>query len=123
MRDDDTTLYQLKEEVAKFRDERDWSQFHNAKNLSMAIAVEAGELMEHLMWKNEQEVESYLQKEEEKKEVVHELADTVIACLLLADELEINLAQAISTKLAKNKEKYPPELARGKAKKYTEYQE
>jgi NTP pyrophosphatase (non-canonical NTP hydrolase) len=107
-----TEIQQIIEAVIKFRDERDWKQFHNAKDLSIAINVEAGELLELFLWKSADAA-----KEERIEE---ELADVLIFCLLLAHEKGIDVKQAIFNKLTANDEKYPVDKSKGNAKKYTE---
>lgn len=115
---DDATLDQLRTAVAAFRDERDWAQFHSPKNLAIAIAVEAAELLEVFLWRRETD-----QLNEDKAEhAAQEMADVLIFLLSLADALDIDLAAEMINKLAKNDEKYPKEVVRGSAKKYTEYE-
>jgi NTP pyrophosphatase (non-canonical NTP hydrolase) len=104
----DTLLQALK----KFRDERDWEQFHNAKDLALAINVEAGELLELFLWKNA--------GDENKEKVKEELADIFSFALLLADKYGLDVEAIIEEKIKANGEKYPVEKAKGTAKKYTE---
>ena len=104
----DTLLQALK----KFRDERDWEQFHNAKDLALAINVEAGELLELFLWKNA--------GEENKEKVKEELADIFSFALLLADKYGLDVEAIIEEKIKVNAEKYPVDKAKGTAKKYTE---
>jgi len=103
-------LQELISEVVDFRDERDWKQFHNGKDLSMCIAIEAAELQEVFLWRKPEEADVSKVKEE--------LADVLIASLLLAHEYELDLPTIIRTKLQRNKEKYPVEKAKGSNKKY-----
>ncbi len=117
--DKHTTIAQLKEKVEVFMHERDWRQFHAPKNMSMAIAVEAAELMEHFLWVDAQE--SYRICEEKRTDVSHELIDVMFACLELADILQIDIATAFEEKLALNRQKYPVEKVKGKSDKYTAY--
>ncbi|MFP4542437.1 MAG: nucleotide pyrophosphohydrolase [Opitutales bacterium] len=120
MQDDATTLAELRARVLAFVQERDWEQFHSPKNLSMALAAEAGELMEHFLW-----VESAASCDLDTKpglraKVEEEIADVVIYALEFANACQTDLAAAIERKLARNAEKYPVEKARGRADKYTE---
>lgn len=105
-------LNQLIDLVRKFRDERDWAQFHNAKDLAAGLSIEASELLEQFLWKQP--------KEADPAKVQAELADVLIFALLLAHEQKIDLTQAITQKLAENAAKYPVEKAKGRATKYDE---
>jgi NTP pyrophosphatase (non-canonical NTP hydrolase) len=105
-------LNQLIDLVRKFRDERDWAQFHNAKDLAAGLSIEAAELLEQFLWKQP--------KEADPAKVQAELADVLIFALLLAHEQKIDLTQAITQKLAENAAKYPVEKAKGRATKYDE---
>lgn len=118
--DTETTIGQLKEIVEKFIAERDWQQFHNGKNLSMAIAVEAAELMEHFMW-----AESATTSFDEKKrtEIEYELVDILFAVLAFANRYNIDLTTAFLEKQKIKAEKYPVELAKGRSDKYHAYEE
>ena len=121
MADEKITLQDLKERMATFVRERDWEQFHNPKNLSMSIAIEAGELMEHFQWLT---VEQSQQLDAEAlQEIGEELADIVIYSLSMANDLQIDLADTVLAKMEKNCRKYPKERVRGKAHKYTYYQQ
>lgn len=99
-------------ELIKFRNERDWEQFHNAKDLVLAINVEAGELLELFLWKNAEEVK--------KEKVKEELADVFAFAFLLADKYGFDVKQIILEKVKQNGEKYPVDKAKGTAKKYDE---
>ena len=107
-------------EVRRFRDERDWSQFHTPKNLAAAIAIEAAELQEQFLWKTDKEIERNLKGGPKREAVGDEIADVLMFALLLADRLDIDVAKAIAYKLAANELKYPVALARGNARKYTD---
>ena len=96
--------------IRKFRNDRDWSQFHTPENLAKAISIEAGELLEHFLWDNDFN----------KKEVCEELADVLIYCIHMADSLDVDLEDIISQKMDINEKKYPVEKAKGNSKKYTE---
>ena len=117
--DRDTTVAELKELVAKFRDERDWKQFHNPKDLAVSINIEAGELLELFQWRSGDEVEADLRDSEQLRRLREEVADIVVYCLNMSDTVGFDLAEAIVEKLEQNAAKYPADKARGSAKKYT----
>lgn len=121
MNDQDTTLQQLREKVADFVRERDWEQFHTPKNLSMSIAIEAAELMEHFQWLTVEDSQKL--PPEALADIGEELADIFIYSLSLANALRLDLAETVSKKMEKNIRKYPSEKVKGKAHKYTWYQE
>jgi NTP pyrophosphatase (non-canonical NTP hydrolase) len=100
--------------VRAFRDARDWRQFHSPKNLSMSIAIEAAELMEHFQWLTVEQAEALPQAGAAKQAIAEELADVLIYCFSLADVLEVNVAQIIVDKLAKSARKYPVEEVQGR---------
>jgi dCTP diphosphatase len=104
------------EKIKKFRDERDWMQFHDPKNMSISIIIEAAELLEHFQWKSKEEVKKYI--EENKEEIRDEIADVALYLFELADNLGIDLLKAMEKKLEKNKKKYPVEKAKGRHTKY-----
>jgi dCTP diphosphatase len=114
----DESLKNLQKAIRKFCDDRDWDQFHNPKDLSISLALEAAEVMEHFQWKNTEEMESHVKKN--KKEVGDELADVFYWVLLLANKLDIDLVSAFKEKMLKNAEKYPIEKSKGSHKKYTD---
>jgi len=116
----EATLAELVAAVCRFRDARDWAQFHTPKNLAAATAIEAAELQERFLWKTDAEVERDLADAAGRAGVADEIADVVMFAMLLADRLGIDLATAITAKLAANAAKYPEHLARGSARKYTE---
>lgn len=115
----DTFLDETRARLREFARERDWDQFHSPKNLAMALAAEAGELIEHFQWISEGD--SYKLDASAKAEVEHEIADVMLYLIRLADRLDIDVADAVDKKLAVNEAKYPQDLVRGSAKKYTEY--
>lgn len=114
------TLADLMTAVRRFRDDREWAQFHTPKNLAAATAIEAAELQERFLWKTDAEVDRDLADPARRAGVAEEIADVVMFAMLLADRLGIDLAEAIPAKLAANERKYPVELARGNARKYTD---
>jgi dCTP diphosphatase len=105
-------------QIRKFRDERDWMQFHDPKNMAMSVVIEASELMEHFQWKSKEEVEKYLKSPGNRQEVKDEIADVAIYLFELADNLGMDLCRAIRDKLKKNARKYPVQKAKGKHTKY-----
>ena len=115
-----TTLADLKRRVLVFSRERDWEQFHSPKNLSMALAAETAELMEHFLWADPAVSQVRAREPARRREIQDELADVVIYALEFANVTGIDVAAAIDAKLAANAKKYPVEKARGRADKYTE---
>ena len=113
-------LDQLKMRLRQFAEERDWDQFHSPKNLSMALIVEAAELVEHFQWLTEAQSSSLEQKQLEQ--VQEELADIQIYLIRIADKLNVDLLGAVSKKINANAKKYPSEKVRGNSRKYTEYE-
>jgi len=110
-------LDELALRLEAFVEERDWAQFHSPKNLSMALAGEVGELIEHFQWLTEEQSRGL--SREALEEVRAEIADVQIYLLMLARKLDIDLVQAASDKLEINARKYPVDKARGRARKYT----
>jgi NTP pyrophosphatase (non-canonical NTP hydrolase) len=109
----------LRDKLRAFAEERDWSQFHSPKNLSMALMVEAAELMEHFQWLTEEQSANL---DAAKKAVIaEELADVLLYLVRLSDRLGVDLPEVALHKLEKNAVKYPAEQVRGSAKKYSEY--
>jgi NTP pyrophosphatase (non-canonical NTP hydrolase) len=101
----------VKQEILDFRDERDWAQFHNAKDLAIALNVESSELLEEFLLKDAEKADL--------KAVGEEVADVFIYSILLADRCGISLVDAMRSKLASNRVKYPVDKAKGSAEKYT----
>ena len=114
MPDSSTTVAELRELVRHFVDERDWRQFHAPKNLSMSLAIEAAELMEHFQWIDAAESRTIADDAEKLLPVREELADVLCYALALANELNIDLATAVREKMVKNALKYPAEQSRGR---------
>jgi dCTP diphosphatase len=112
----DTTLNELSVKLNDFASEREWDQFHNPKNLAMALAAEVGELIEHFQWLTLEQADSL--PLEARDEVALEAADVLLFLLRLCDKLEIDLGAATKRKLDINARKYPVERARGRATKY-----
>lgn len=110
-------IKKLTEEILRFRDARDWKQFHNPKDCALSLVLEAAEVMEHFQWKNKEEMERYVK--ENKDDVAEELADVLYWVLLMSHDLDIDIVKALDKKNRKNADKYPVEKARGKHTKYT----
>ena len=111
-------IKQLTRKIRVFRDERDWKQFHNHKDVALSLVLEATEVLEHFQWKSLKEVEEHGRSE--KAELSDELADVAIYLFELADNLGIDIPKAIDAKMKKNALKYPVEKSRGKHTKYNE---
>ncbi|MEO0510420.1 MAG: nucleotide pyrophosphohydrolase [Verrucomicrobiota bacterium] len=120
MNDQETRLEELKEKILAFARERDWEQFHSPKNLSMAIAAEAAELMEHFLWHTPEQSHEDMKAEKLRAKVEEEIADVFIFAIEFANMTGIDLSAAIESKMSKNAEKYPVEKAKGRSDKYTE---
>jgi dCTP diphosphatase len=118
--DASTTIAELKTRVLAFAREREWEQFHSPKNLSMALAAEAGELMEHFLWTDAPASQQRSREAGRRQKIEEEIADVVIYSLEFANVTGIDLAAAIEAKLAANALKYPVDKARGRSEKYTE---
>jgi NTP pyrophosphatase (non-canonical NTP hydrolase) len=114
MADTRTTIAQLREMVARFVREREWEKFHEPKNLSMAIAVEAAELMDVLRWASTEETRTRASEPSLRAQLEEELADVIIFCLSLANNLRIDVSDTVTTKLRANAVKYPVEKYRGR---------
>ena len=113
MEDKNTTMTELKNFVEDFVQERDWSQFHNAKNLSMALAIEAGELMDIFKWNNNAECDVMMSEDSSRQEAIDELADILIYAIAFANRNRINISEAINQKMIKNRIKYPTDKYKG----------
>ena len=120
MKDADTHLQEIKDRVLAFAKERDWEQFHAPKNLSMAIAAEAAELMEHFLWQSPEASCNDMEAENLRSKVEEELADVFIFAIEFANMTGIDIATIIDTKMKRNAKKYPVEKAKGRSVKYTE---
>jgi NTP pyrophosphatase (non-canonical NTP hydrolase) len=105
--------------LIRFRDERNWAQFHNSKDLAIALSIEAAELNEIFLWKNSVEVEKI--EKVERQKIADELADILVYSLMFAHRNGFDVERIIMDKMKKNGEKYPVEKARGNATKYTEF--
>lgn len=115
--DDSTTVAQLRQLVARFVAEREWERYHDPKNLSMALAIEAAELMEHFQWLRSDELDTVLQEPKIRAEIREELADVLAFTLALANRLGLDVSTALTDKMAKNAAKYPADQFRGSYRK------
>jgi dCTP diphosphatase len=122
MSDAETTLAELKRRVREFSRARDWEQFHNPKDLALALVCEVGELLEHFRYRTNERIDVHLADEANRREVAHELADCLWLVLRTADVCGIDLSSALEEKLALADAKYPVELVRGRPDKYTSYE-
>lgn len=114
MNDQTTTLWDLRQVVARFVGERDWQQFHDPKNLSMALGIEVGELMEHFQWLRSEQLAEAVASPVAMAEIREEMADIGWYLLSLANALDVDLASAMEAKMEKNRAKYPAESYRGR---------
>ncbi|MBI5613474.1 nucleotide pyrophosphohydrolase [Candidatus Gottesmanbacteria bacterium] len=111
-------IKKLTELIIKFRDARDWKQFHNPKDVSLSLVLEAAEVMEHFQWKNSDEMDAYVF--ENKIKIGEELADVLYWLLLMSHDLKIDLLDTLDKKIRKNEVKYPIIKSKGNHTKYTE---
>lgn len=109
-----TSLAQLRQWIRRFVDERDWNRFHAPKNLAMAPAVEAAELMEHFLWISPEQSRHVVEDPQKLAAVGEELADVLCFALALANQLELDVASTVQAKLEKNRQKYPAQEYRGR---------
>ncbi len=114
MSDAETTVAQLKQLVEDFVERRDWHQFHAPKNLAMSMAIEAAELMEHFQWISAEASRRIAETPDRLADVADELADVLCYALAMANELRLDLSDAVRRKMAKNERKYPVEEYRGR---------
>ena len=114
MNDNDTIINDLKNTVENFVDEREWRQFHNPKNLSMSIAIEAAELMELFQWFSKKKSIKAMSSGKLRKNAIDEVADVFIYLIAICNENDIDIKQAIDQKMKKNKKKYPANIFKGR---------
>ncbi len=114
----DKDLNYILNKIKNFRDDRDWMQFHNPKNMAISVVLEATELLEHFQWKTDEEISAYIKNH--KAQIEEEIADVAIYLLEMADNLGIDIISAMERKLEKNAKKYPIEKARGNSAKYNQ---
>lgn len=111
-------IQELINQILKFREARDWKQFHNSKDMAISLVLEATELLEHFQWKSAEEVVEHI--EVQRKQIGEELADILYWVLLLSHDLDVDIKAAFMAKMEKNAKKYPVDKAKGTHKKYTE---
>jgi NTP pyrophosphatase (non-canonical NTP hydrolase) len=113
-----TKIEELIKSIIDFRDARDWKQFHNPKDMALSLVLEASEVLEHFQWKNNQEMLDY--SKEHKDKIGEELADVLYWILLMGNDLDIDVLEALKKKMEINNEKYPVDKAKGSHKKYNQ---
>lgn len=113
---DTPNLNEIQSRLRRFRDDREWGQFHRPSSLASAISVEAAELLELFLWSSPSDEEELL--ETRQQEIEEELADVIIQCLNLADAVGVDVLVAVDRKIDRNGERYPVESSRGRATKY-----
>lgn len=111
-------IQEMTDLIIKYRDVRDWKQFHNPKDVAMSLVLEASEVLEHFQWKDKEEIEKYVQ--EHKVDISEELADVLYWVLLMSYDMGIDVKEALKRKMEINENKYPVDKAKGKNKKYTD---
>ena len=116
--DKEAKIYDLKERIKKFCDDRDWDQFHNAKDLAIGAITEASELLEHFRFQSQAETESIMKSEIKRTEIADELADVLFFVLRIAEKYNFDLSQSVEIKLQKNAKKYPIQKAKAVHTKY-----
>lgn len=118
--DSETTINEMKEKVRKFSEDRDWDQFHGAKDLAIGISTESAELLEKFRFKTEEQIAEMLKNPKKREEMSDELADIMFFVLRFSQRFDLPLSEAFNNKLAKTDKKYPVEKIKGKNTKYTE---
>lgn len=116
----DATIVRLTSKITKFRDERDWKQFHSLKNLIASLSIESAEMTALLQWKSDCEADELLDDAEFREKLSDEVADVLIYLLLIAEKARIDPIDAAYKKIARNEQRYPVEKSRGNSKKYNE---
>jgi NTP pyrophosphatase (non-canonical NTP hydrolase) len=119
--DDKNTIFEMKEKVRLFCEDRDWDQFHNAKDLAIGIVTEASELLDCFRFKSESDIDEMFKDINKKQKILEEVADVLFFTLRIAQRYNIDLSTELEKKIKKNNEKYPVEKAKGSNKKYNEY--
>lgn len=118
--DSKTKISELKKTVQRFCEERDWDQYHGAKDLAVAIITESAELLDYFRFKSAEEVEALFEKPEKRKEISDEMADIFYFLLRFAQRYDIDLTAELKRKMEQNEKRYPIEKSKGSNKKYTE---
>jgi NTP pyrophosphatase (non-canonical NTP hydrolase) len=120
VKDNEKNIQEIKDFAKKYCEERDWDQFHGAKELAIALIIEASELLEPFRFKSELEVEELFKNPKKREEIEDEMADILYFLTRLAQKYDIDLAEAFERKMEKSAKKYPIEKAKGSNKKYNE---
>lgn len=120
MTDQERKIHELKDRIKEFCDKRDWDQFHNAKELAIALSIEASELLEIFRWKTHEEVDELFKNKDKKEHIEEEMADILYFLVRIAQRYDIDLSEALDNKMDKNDKKYPVDKFRGSSKKYNE---
>jgi len=118
--DNKTTIEELKVKIKKFCEDRDWDQYHGAKDLAIGIITESSELLEHFRFKSQNEIEDMFKNDEKREHISEEMADIMYFLLRFAQKYDLDLSDVMIKKMIKNENKYPIEKAKGSNKKYTE---
>ena len=118
--DKTTRINELREKVKQFIESRDWTKYHNPKDVIISITIEAAELLELFQWVKESEIDKIIKNPQKFNKIEDELADVLIYCISLANALDIDISNIIINKIAKNISKYPVDKVKGNYKKYTE---
>lgn len=118
--DSETTIQELKDAVKKFCEDRDWDQYHNAKDLAIGVITESSELLDHFRFKSQDQIKKMFENPDKRTEISEEMADVLYFLLRLAQMNNIDLSTELKKKIEKNGLKYPVEKVKGLNKKYTE---
>lgn len=121
--DTETYVSEIKKWIQKFNDERDWNQYHHPKELAISISLESAELLEHFQWEKKRPLQAIKSNKKLIQSLKNELSDILIYSFNFANKLDIDISEAIKNKIEENNRKYPAELVKGRAEKYTAYQE
>ncbi len=111
-------IEEIVDRIVKFRNSRDWKQFHNPKDLALSLVLESSEVMEHFQWKNKKEMDEHIRTN--RKEIGKELADVLYWVLLMGHDFNIDVFEAMESKMKENNKKYPVSKSKGKHTKYSE---
>ncbi len=120
-KDEVRNIQEIKDFVKKYCEERDWDQFHNAKELAIALSLEASELLEPFRFKSEKEIEELFKDSKKREEIEDEMADVLYFLVRLAQKYDVDLSEAFDRKMEKSAKKYPIDKAKGSNKKYNEF--
>lgn len=121
--DGERKISEIKDKIKEFCEARDWDQFHNAKELAIALSIEASELLEIFRWKTPEEVQALFENEKKKEDIEDEMADILYFLVRIAQLYDLDLSEALDRKMEKNERKYPVDKAKGSSKKYNEFEE